>query len=61
VPLRTLVLLNVVDQHFKAAVHPAVVQIETESPHFERFPPALVLAEVDSGVQLLEKLVVTGE
>ena len=60
-PLRALVLLDVVHQHFQPAVYAAVIEIESEAPDLERLAAAFVLAGIDSGVELLEDLVVAGE
>lgn len=60
-PLRGLVLLNVVHQHLQAAVYPAVVQVKAKAADFDRFATALVLTGVDAGVELVEDLVVTGK
>ena len=44
VPLRRLVLLDVVDQHLEPAVDAAVVEVEAEAADLERLAAALVLA-----------------
>jgi len=50
VTLRSLVLLNVVHQYFQAAIHAAMIRVESEAPDLERLPTAFVLAGVDAGV-----------
>ena len=59
--LCSLILLDVIDQNFEAAVDAAVVEVETEAADFERFSAPFMLAGIDAGVQLLEDLIVTGE
>ena len=60
-PLRSLILLNVVHHHLQPAVHPAMIQVETKPPDFQRLAAALMLPRVDACVQLLQHLVVTRE
>src|ERR1041384_4345504 len=43
VALRSLVLLNIVGQHFQAAIDTAVVEIKTETPDLQRFSAAFML------------------
>ena len=57
--LRPLILLNIVDQHFQAAVDSSVIQVEAKSPDLQRFPAAFVLACVDSGIESLKYLIVS--
>ena len=47
VPLRRLILLDVIHQHLQAAVDAAVIEVEAEAAHFNRFPAALVLPGVN--------------
>src|SRR5215831_11488302 len=60
-PLRSLILLNVVQQYLKAAMHAPMIQIEPETPYLKRFTAAFVLARVDAGIELLEDLIVPAE
>ena len=61
VSLRALVLLDIVDQDLQAAVHAAVIEIETEPADLERFAAAFVLPRIDARVELLQQLVVARE
>ena len=56
--LRALVLLDVIEHDFKTTVDAAMIEIETEAADLERFAAPFVLARVDSGIELLEDLVV---
>ena len=58
VPLRRLVLRNVIHQHLEAAILAAVVQVESEAAKLQRLAAALVLAGVDAAVERFKKLVV---
>ena len=59
--LRRLILLNVVDQNFEAAVYAAMVEIEPETTDFERFSAAFVLPGVDAGIERENQLIVAPE
>ncbi len=61
VSLRGLVLLDVIHHHLEASVHAAVIEVESKPAHFNRLAAAFVLAGIDSGVQLVEDLVVAGK
>ncbi|MFN7920009.1 MAG: hypothetical protein U0Q16_07930 [Bryobacteraceae bacterium] len=61
VALGRLVLLDVVDEDFEAAVDAAMVEVEAEAADFDGFSTAFVLSGVDAGVELMEDLVVAGE
>jgi hypothetical protein len=50
VSLCSLILLNIINQNFYAAVYAAVIGVETETADFQRFSAAFVLSGVDSGV-----------
>ena len=60
-PLGSLILLNVIQEHLEPAIHAAMIQIEAETSDLKRFATALVLARVDAGIELLEDLIVTAE
>jgi hypothetical protein len=60
-PLGSLILLNVIQEHLEPAIHAAMIQIEAETSDLKRFATALVLAGVDAGIELLEDLIVTAE
>ena len=60
-PLCRLVLLNIVNQHFQAAVYAAVVQIESKAPDLKRLSTALMLPGVDARPDLVEDLIVARE
>src|SRR2546425_8119380 len=59
--LGSLVLLNAVNQDLQAAVHPTVVQVESEATDLKRLPASLLLTCVDSSVQCLKELVLPSE
>src|SRR4051794_30961777 len=61
VALRTLVLLNVVHQHLQPAVDPTVVQVEPKSPDLKRLAAALVLTSINTGIELLQDLIIARE
>lgn len=61
VALRTLILLDSVEENFETSVDSAVVEIEAEAANFEGFTAAFVLAGVDARVEEIEDLVVAGE
>lgn len=61
VALRSLVLLNIIDQHLQTAVYPAVIEIKAKSPNFQRLSAPFMLPGIYAGVQLLEDLIVSGE
>jgi hypothetical protein len=50
--------LHVIEEDLQSAVDPTVVEVETEASDFEGLAAALMLSGVDSGVQLLEDLIV---
>ncbi len=58
VALRALIQLHIVNQHFQAAVHAAVIEIEAEPANLQRLAATFVLPRVDAGVELLEHLVI---
>ncbi len=58
VTLRTLILLDVVHQHFQSAVDAAVIQIKSEASDLQRFAAAFVLSGVDPRVQDVKNLIV---
>ena len=51
--LRSLVLLNIIDKHLKAAIHASMIQVEPEAPDLERFSAAFMLPRIDSSIELL--------
>ena len=61
VTLGSLILLNVVDEYFQAAVDAAVVEVEPETTDLGSTFRRLRAGSVNPGVQLLEDLVVAGE
>ena len=61
VALSSLVLLDIVDQHLEAAIHTAMIQIEPEAADLDGLATAFMLARVDTGVKLMENLVIAGE
>ncbi len=60
-PLRRLVLRNVVDKDLQPPGSAAVVEVETEAADLKRLAPTLVLPGVDAGVELMKDLVVARE
>ena len=60
-PLRTLILLHVIEQNFQAAVYAAVVEIEPIASNLDRLASALVLPGIDPTVEHVEHLVVPAE
>ena len=52
---------DVIHENLKSAVHAPVVQIEAESPDFERLSTALMLAGVDPRTQHVQDLIVAPE
>ena len=60
-PLRSLILLDIVHQHFQPAADAAVIEIESEPPYLDRLPAAFMLARVDARVEHMENLVVARE
>jgi hypothetical protein len=52
--LRSLVLLNAVNEYLKAAVDAAVIEIKTKPADFERLANPFMLAGVDAGVERLQ-------
>ena len=59
--LRSLILLNIINQNFHAAADSAVIGVKTETANFQRFSAAFVLSGVDSGIQSLNQLIVAPE
>ena len=51
-PLRSLVLLDVVDEHLQPAVDAAVIEVEAEAANLERLAAAFVLSGVDAGASV---------
>ena len=61
VALRALILLDVVHQDLEPAIDSAVIQVEAEAADLERLAAAFVLAGIDSGIELLQHLVIAGK
>ncbi len=61
VALRALVLLYAVHHDLESTVDAAVIQIEAEAADLERLAAAFMLTGIDSGVELLQHLVIAGE
>src|ERR1041385_4806466 len=57
-PLGRLILRHIFHQDFEAAIHAAVVQIESETADLDRFSAALMLAGIDACIERLEHLVI---
>ena len=56
-----MVLLDVVDEDFESSIYASKVEVNTESPNFNRLSTALVLSGIDAGRKRVEDLVVAVE
>src|SRR4051812_3133642 len=60
-PLSALVLLNIIHKHLQTAVDSAVIQVESVTPNLNGFSAAFMLAGVDSAIENVKNLIVSGE
>ena len=60
-PLRRLVLLNIVHQNLHPAAHATVIQIKPEAANLNRLSAAFMLARIYARVELVKYLVVARE
>jgi hypothetical protein len=54
-------LRQIIDHDLQSTIDAAVVEVEPKSADFEGFPPTLVLACIDSGIECFQQLVVSLE